>query len=163
MHGRLRGFGRNRPDVLPRERRSRPRAESLGPRLGAHIPRCRARTTLGWPGPAPPDVNDFDHSAFSAPKPAPPRSAEYDAPFTGWGLCPLLVLAMEFLAREYAICFGHAFPCLWVVVSRRRPQAPQAAALGAQEHRHQVSVTKTHTGRHFRSTFHPIHERGEVA
>jgi hypothetical protein len=124
MHGRLlRGFGRNRPDVLPRERRSRPRAESLGPRLGAHIPRCRARTTLGWPRPAPPpDVNDFNHSAFGAPEPAPPRGAEYEALVTGCGLRPLLALVGELLAGEYAICVGHAFPCLWAVASLRHPQ-----------------------------------------
>jgi hypothetical protein len=132
MHGRLlRGFGRNRPDVLPRERRSRPRAESLGPRLGAHIPRCRARTTLGWPRPAPPPgVNDFNHSAFGAPEPAPPRGAEYEALVTGCGLRPLLALVGELLAGNTRSASDMRFHACgrWPLFGTRRSSAPAGPA-----------------------------------
>jgi hypothetical protein len=55
---------------------------------------------LGRPRPVPPDVHDFNHSAFAGSGTASSGSAEDEALFTGQGLGPL-----PFPGRENAIYF----------------------------------------------------------
>ena len=100
MHDWWRGVGRDWLDVLQRERLHRLRPEPLRPGLGMQVPRCWARMILDWPRPVPPDVHDFDHSAFAGSGTASSWRAEDMALLTGQGLGPL-----PFPGREDAICF----------------------------------------------------------
>ena len=100
MHDWWHVVGRDWLDVMQRERLRWLRPEALRPSLGTQVPRCRARMILDWPRPVPPDVHDFNHTAFAGSGTASPRRAEGEALFTGQGLRPLPVPG-----RENAICF----------------------------------------------------------
>src|SRR5688500_12995100 len=105
MNGRLCGLRWGWLNVELRKRQRCFWAKALRPSLSAHIPRCRTRSTLCRPSLAPPDVNDFNHPAFTGAKTAPPGNAEYEALFDGGCLCPL-----PLWAGKDAIYFGHDLP-----------------------------------------------------
>jgi hypothetical protein len=100
MHDWWRRVGRDWLDVLQRKRLVRLRPESLRPSLGTQAPRCWARTILNRLRPVPPDVHNFNHSAFVGFGTAAPWRSENVAFFVGQG--PEL---LPFPGREYAICF----------------------------------------------------------
>src|SRR3954470_19152322 len=100
MHDRGRGLGRDWLDVLRRKRLGWLCPEYLRPCLGPQAPRCRMRMILDRPRPVPPDVHDFDHSAFAGSWTASTRRAENMALFTVQGRGPL-----PFPGWEDAICF----------------------------------------------------------